>query len=412
MKKLFIIITCVLLQFESIQIEANNYIWLHGLNDKVTCWQLYDQTFTPGISSRKPYSCNQTVENISNQVWRELESSKNTNMILIGHSLGGIVAREIEYDYRSTGKVKGIITIGTPHHGAQIENETASGALKSMASKIVNMFMTAINASIDAFGRESSIMSGAVKATKDLKQEVLVDAVLSNFADGTLPCEKQIQVGSSYMKTINDTRKVDVPILCFAAEEDRWSLARMGYCGTYKDDLQTKSNLNTDGKFDQSGYNIMSAGSLSAGLISVSHSMIYPTLFIFGIYSPKIWHSAERHYAAAAYWSGVSNYLNNGIDFDHSKLIGATRVDAIPEQHKFLWKKWTTYTYVTVPEPHDGLVPVKSQQLDKSKGTNVIWANSTIKGVNHMEEFNHPNTRAEFNKAIVLGAYKPETFQK
>ena len=410
MKKLNIIIACVFLQFVSVQIEANNYIWLHGLNDKVTCWQVYDQAFTSGISSRKPYDCGQTVENISNQVWGKIENSKKNNMILIGHSLGGIVAREMEGNHRAN--VKGIITIGTPHHGAQIENETASGALRTMASKIVNMFMTAINASIDAFGRETSIMSGAVKATKDLKEEVLVDAVLSNFADGTFPCEKQIQVGSEYMKTINDTRKVNVPILCFAAEEDRWSLARMGYCGTYKYDLQTKSNLNTDGKFDQTAYNIMSAGSLSASLITASHSMIYPNLFIFGIFSPNLWHSAERHYAAAAYWGGVSNYLNNGLDFDHSKLIGATRVDAIPEQHKFLWKRWTTYTYVTVPEPHDGLVPVKSQQLDKSKGTNVIWAGSTIKGVNHMEEFNHKNTRAEFKKAIVDGGYEPNTFQK
>jgi len=410
MKKIIIIIACVILQFEGVKTEANNYIWLHGLNDKVTCWQLYDQAFTPSISSRKKYECNNTVQGISNQVWGQIENSKKNNMILIGHSLGGIVAREMEYNYKSS--VKGIITIGTPHQGAQVQNETASGALKSFASRIINMFTTAINASIDAFGRETSIMSGAVKATKDLKEEVLVDAVLSNFADGTLPCEQQIQVGSDYMKTINNTRKVNVPILCFAAEEDRWSLARTGYCGFYKDDLQTKSNLNTDGKFDETANLIMFAGSLSASTISVSHSMIYPNLFIFGIFSPNLWHSAERHYAAAAYWGGVSNYLNNGLDFDHAKLIGATRVDAIPEHHKFLWKKWTTYTYVTVPEPHDGIVPVKSQQLDKSKGTNVIWAASTIKGVNHIEEFNHPNTRAEFNKAIVLGGYKPETFQK
>ena len=34
------------------------------------------------------------------------------------------------------------------------------------------------------------------------------------------------------------------------------------------------------------------------------------------------------------------------------------------------------------------------------------------RGENHMEEFNHPNTRAEFNKAIVLGGYEPTTFKK
>ena len=71
-----------------------------------------------------------------------------------------------------------------------------------------------------------------------------------------------------------------------------------------------------------------------------------------------------------------------------------------------------TTSTIAIPCAHDGTVSTYSQQLDRSKGTNVIWAASTIKGVNHMEEFNHPNTRAEFNKAIVLGGYKPETFQK
>ena len=74
--------------------------------------------------------------------------------------------------------------------------------------------------------------------------------------------------------------------------------------------------------------------------------------------------------------------------------------------------KWVTTQYITVPEPHDGVVPTKSQYLATSKGTNVIIPAQTIKGVNHMEEFNHPNTKAELNKAIVLGGYKPDTFQK
>jgi hypothetical protein len=71
-----------------------------------------------------------------------------------------------------------------------------------------------------------------------------------------------------------------------------------------------------------------------------------------------------------------------------------------------------TSSTVAIPVGNDGTVSTYSQQLDKSKGTNVIWAASTIKGVNHMEEFNHPNTRAEFNNAIVLGGYEPTTFKK
>jgi hypothetical protein len=70
-----------------------------------------------------------------------------------------------------------------------------------------------------------------------------------------------------------------------------------------------------------------------------------------------------------------------------------------------------TLKYITVPLPHDGVVGIESQQMDKTKGNNVIWANTTIKGVNHMEEFNHPNSRREFNRAITEGNYGNGVFR-
>ena len=69
-------------------------------------------------------------------------------------------------------------------------------------------------------------------------------------------------------------------------------------------------------------------------------------------------------------------------------------------------------TTVPVPQPHDGVVPVKSQQLDKWKGNNVIWANTSIKGVNHMEQRNHPNTKIEFKKLFDGQSYGKDVFRK
>jgi hypothetical protein len=71
-----------------------------------------------------------------------------------------------------------------------------------------------------------------------------------------------------------------------------------------------------------------------------------------------------------------------------------------------------TFKYITVPLPHDGVVGIDSQQMDKSKGNNVIWANTTIKGVNHMEEFNHPNTNREFRLVLDGRSYGRDTFRK
>jgi hypothetical protein len=42
----------------------------------------------------------------------------------------------------------------------------------------------------------------------------------------------------------------------------------------------------------------------------------------------------------------------------------------------------------------------------------VIWANTTIKGVNHMEQRNHPNTKREFDAVLDGRSYRPDVFDK
>lgn len=67
---------------------------------------------------------------------------------------------------------------------------------------------------------------------------------------------------------------------------------------------------------------------------------------------------------------------------------------------------------IATPSPHDGLVSTYSQQLDKSKGRDVRWANTSIKGVNHMEQRNHPNTKREFDAVLNGRTYRPDIFDK
>ncbi len=54
----------------------------------------------------------------------------------------------------------------------------------------------------------------------------------------------------------------------------------------------------------------------------------------------------------------------------------------------------------------------KTQQLEKSKGNNVIWANTTFKGVNHMEQRNHFKTKEEFRKVFAGQSYGGNIFMK
>jgi hypothetical protein len=70
----------------------------------------------------------------------------------------------------------------------------------------------------------------------------------------------------------------------------------------------------------------------------------------------------------------------------------------------------TSWT-VAVPIGNDGVVSTYAQTLKPEQGYNVIIPSSTIKGVNHMEEFNHKNTREAFRATIIDGANGP-VFQK
>ena len=145
---------------------------------------------------------------------------------------------------------------------------------------------------------------------------------------------------------------------------------------------------------------------LEAPAVGGTHTGLAAGFLVGGWWNPYFWAASAAHTAAAVSWFSTGSYLDSGLDFDHAVLVGAYRVDVIATNHRFLWKRWTTYKYITVPETHDGVVPVKSQQLDKSKGNIVLWAETPIKGVNHMEQFNHPNTRREFDAAFTSDKYK------
>jgi len=141
---------------------------------------------------------------------------------------------------------------------------------------------------------------------------------------------------------------------------------------------------------------------------------------------------------AGGYWLGMASYLNDGFDYDYSVLLGSYNYEQrsysyqrmvcpsseqpelikgkqniiAPSADDCYYETFYETAIVAIPCPHDGTVSTYSQQLDKSKGTNVIWAASTIKGVNHMEEFNHPKTKEEFRKVLNGLSYDPPTFRK
>jgi len=417
-------------------LKANNYVWLHGLNDNYRCWEIYDNAFTSGMSTRVGYSCNNSINNIANRIWTNNYLSYKSNIILIGHSLGGLVAREIESKRYSN--VKGIITIGTPHQGAYVENAIALGKQNEFISNLSNKFAIGLGTSTAALiGPFWPVQAGVIvliDGTILVATNVwLVPYIKNQMADGFQQSEKDMQVGSTYMSTVA-SRKVNVPILCFAAEEDRWQLARLTQCAKNKDDLQTNTSLNTDGNFDKPGYDFMQGAQIGCYTAAGIHAGCAIGALALEWWNPYGWYAAGLNVAAGAYWTSVGSYLNDGFDYDYSVLLGSYAyeqrsyyyqrmicpetnlpIELVKGKQNILEPNTDDCYYetvcatatVAVPCSHDGTVSTYSQLLDKTKGTNVIWAGSTIKGVNHMEEFNHYKTKEAFRTTIVDGANGP-----
>jgi pimeloyl-ACP methyl ester carboxylesterase len=432
------IITACLLQ----TIQANNYVWIHGLTDDETCWTVYQQAFTASNGVRVGYSSEQSISQAATRTWNNTNgkladftahdgdntyklSSKN-DMILIGHSMGGLVARDLQYQNGSQKgdnnlpRIKGIITLGTPHEGAQIENSLSGGPFKNLVMKLITGLITSTSLSIASGGGvlantiSSAVMptvaTGIKAGVTEVGSYLLLSCFLSNTDLGYKQCDKDMQVGSPYMNTIA-TRRVTVPLLCFAAEEDRWQLARLGTCSVKGTNLRTDANINTSGTIDKTGYLLWQSVQLGSYMGGAVHTGFAVYFFATGFTNPFNFYLSGLHGLAAASWFTTANYMNNGIDFDHAALVGATHVETIAENHRFLWRKWTTYKNITVPEPHDGVVPVKSQYMATNKGTDVIIPNATIKGVNHVEEFNHPNTRAAIQSTLNGEGRRGEVFR-
>jgi pimeloyl-ACP methyl ester carboxylesterase len=399
--------------------QGNNYIWLHGLNDDSNCWSIYQNAFTPSNGSTLGYASNASIADIASNLWFSNRSSFVNGTILIGHSMGGLVARELEYNYPSP--IKGIITIGTPHQGAPALNELYNGGANNLTKKVVGKAKNSVKASLTAiaftipgvgYALPVSVNLGVDLLYKYVGIPILDKAINEQIArDYSAQCSKDMVPGSTYMNNIG-IRQVEVPILTFACEEDRWQLPRVGYCTQKKSILQADATANANGDFDLGGYNQLKSLNNTFKVVGGVHAGIAVGCGVGGFFFPYLWAASAAHANASSSWYSTAGYIDDGLDFDHAVLLGAYHVDRIDKQHRFLWKKWTTTTYVATPEPHDGVVSVKSQQLDKYKGKNVIWANTTIKGVNHMEEFNHPNTRKEFDAVLNGKSYSPLTFQK
>ena len=214
-------------------VEDRMIVWVHGLGGKgdpeptsSNSWiQASSQTDIDYYSSsRRPEYTNVDLEAAGYYLKGLMEDYDETDdrTIMIAHSQGGIVARELEkiisnYDYEKT--FGGLVTFGSPHQGAMILNN-------------INEFQPWLESACDDLSagplaefEATTFLGGALSLfvdLEDISNYICVDALprLMPFFTGQFeaPITSDYQVGASELGELNE-HTPEIPIVCFYGRE-------------------------------------------------------------------------------------------------------------------------------------------------------------------------------------------------
>ena len=416
-----ILLVSILCSF-SLQLAAQNrpVYWIHGLNDDADLWDIYAPRFQQQrrLNSFTPnYNNNLGALNAENNLAARVPA--NNQNFLIGHSMGGLVARE--YVRQNNNAANAILTIGTPNNGAFIANNVRNGN----AERAINDGVAEMTAGPFSEGKSliTSLLSlgglpgifASIWANKKI-DEITEDfyagvrAQVANFINNVnTQSLADLSVGSNYLAGLNGAGN-PVAIANIICEENDRSGFRLAQAAL---DAPENAALHT---YDD-GDLIRAADKLEG---------VYKTF--------RIYHDVRKftfplryahHNRQANRWHRGENFLKSGFNNSHARLIGAVRTerrtttqwvqecgpvadDCTMRRRELIpidecltptnpdecrWVQRTITTTVTITENSDGLVTDGTQRSNNTPTGNVYRA----VGVNHLEVGNHVQMTQRLN---------------
>lgn len=344
----------------------------------------------------------------------------NAQNFLIGHSMGGLVAREFER--RGVGQANAIVTIGTPHEGAHVASNIRNGT----AQTILNFGVKEMVAGPEAESKMAVTkivgaglfgFFGSLWVNKKIDEVVLdiygrVEDELNEYLVGaSRQATIDLSPGSAYLSDLNRVARPIAMVNIVCEENDRPAL-RMANAN-HKNPVESELHTYDDSDIIQTVNIIRDA---YKGY-RIYHDVMKYTRTAYYFY----------HNSLANKWGRGEDYLDDRLDPDYNKLIGATRsetrthyewvqicpddcLDALKRESESYditavcapqidpvncYWDYRTITYsVSVTESSDGFVNYGTQRYDPVPIGNVYFA----QGVNHLEVGNHREMTRIYNQ--------------
>lgn len=398
-------ITLCLLIISAGVYPTRKYIWLHGLEGQngPNTWDVYKQHLTNSNGYIFEYASDKSIPDIADYLYRNKISlvEGNDNIILIGHSMGGLVARSIQL---LSPKVKGIITVGSANSGSVLLANTLNGKTYDYFSKAVRLVNAAVDKSLI-----SGIFSGPpvstialpivapITAFKDIVVHRTLSVLKLTYQAGigiyalSHPCIRDMLPNSNYLQTLN-AQTCNVPYLNIYGSEDYWQVLRV--VGTLKNGSEVKNPVNIDKAYDMEFVTQMQSALGIIYQIQNTHNLVYKALAVPAIFLPWIWLTRELVLNARYEWDAIYRYFETGIHADFATAMGSVEYRlqnyCIPKGLD-LKKLSCTHKYLPYILDNDGILSRKDVVSPLVSGLNVH--NIRVLGVNHQEMGNHIEMR-------------------
>lgn len=413
--------------------------WLHGFDGDYSSWDTYPgifmderlikraETFSYDWNNGVPEAAESVRFNWCNGCYPALAT--NEWNIGIGHSQGGVVLRDFERQAFSDASVGGIITVGSPNHGAYIANSFLDGEVEDWTIDACDLLAEGpayaipfpINISVDGIGYDEFC-------------RILYDKVVQpQLIDYNNQTTIDLANNSNYFQSTLEPHNPGVPIISIHGEERspvHWRMA-----SSYETDAQDEEKLVKVAKFMRGFYAVMEVTNIVQSVVTGIAGFFQPELFLVAAWKAKRaidWGNGKKwfddseeqwhHLMGAKRW-GTENYQLERItkscdDQLNDLLLGVWEEgsgnpgdifkpsDLIQQMEDLLndpncYETVTETRDVFVMEASDGLIPESSQlfngRIDQYKA----------EGVNHREELNssagqtesgNDEMEVEFNK--------------
>lgn len=348
-----------------------NIAFLHGFgaNTNNSMWQyaqgLFNQEFITNYSTNNSYNGLASISQTASTMSSTLAPYNNT--VVVAHSMGGVLAREIKRLQGSNSNIKALITIGTPHTGAPIIAKTQANL-----GTVTTWWLDDLAQGWFAYGYnwDYAVYNIALPLLANL-----ID-ILNSFFDPfdlNSAAAQDLRPGSNFINTLNSNPNVTLPAATYTiyGQEDWYSHWRLA-------DTQINGYETGDG--------VTSAMNLISYYSFYSYMCYDEADYYFNKY---LWSGDPNDLDLYYYWS----YVGNGF------LYGSYALNTLHQQE---WNSYLVGETIPIEQVYnhnpinDAFIPTFSQAPSFIASDKKLIALHT----NHLEETSNYESLNQIRTAL------------